>query len=74
MIEHLKSVFRSIYFYWFILYKKIGKKNTKTLLFFKKNVKGDPKNIGLENICRKFLCEKKTINCFDNFYFIFYFL
>ena len=22
LIEHLKSVFRSIYFYWFILYKK----------------------------------------------------
>ena len=26
-----------------------------------KNVKGDPKNIGLENICRKFLCEKKQL-------------
>ena len=35
LIEHLKSVFRSIYFYWFILYKKIGKKKYKNSFFFK---------------------------------------
>ena len=54
--------------------KKIGKKNTKNLFFFKKNVKGDPKNIGLENICRKFLCDKKQLIVLTIFilFFIFY--
>ena len=46
-----------------LFYIKNRKKKIQKLFFFffKKNVKGDPKNIGLENICRKFLCEKKQL-------------
>ena len=56
-----------------LFYIKYREKNTKNH-FFKRNVNGDPKDIGLENICIKILCEKKTINFFDDFFYLFFFI